>query len=137
MRPSANILWFWRISCCIYDLSRFFLMYSASCFGEELCVLDPLHKINMIWQLLHKSYLLFLLWSNLLWCCNMFYHDAAICYNVIMVYSISIILMLMWSILSLLHYELRCVINDVAALAILWQMYEAICCCGNELMSTA
>ena len=119
-----------RLSYCIYDLSGFFLMYSSSCCGEDLSILDPLHRVNMIWQLLHKYYLLFLMQSNLLWCCDLFFYDVTV------IYSISAILMLNAICFRVgytpLHYELRCFINNFVALAILWQMYDVICSFVNE-----
>ena len=145
MRSSAICLWFWRISCCIGDLSRFYLMYSAPYCGEELCVLDPLCKINMIWHLLHKYSLLFPLRSNMLWCCydldllwyfcdldllwccylfcyDLDHYDAAICYDVTMVYSISSILMSMRSVLSLLHFH--CIMSwDILWMMLLYWRY--------------
>ena len=44
----SSAIWFLKNFLCICDLSGFFLMYAVSGFGEELCNLDPLRKINMI-----------------------------------------------------------------------------------------
>ena len=44
----SSEIWFLKNSLCIYDLSRSFLMYAVFGFREELCNLDPLHKIIMI-----------------------------------------------------------------------------------------
>ena len=44
----SSVIWFLKNSLCIWDLSRSFLMYVVSGFGEEFCNLDPLHKTNMI-----------------------------------------------------------------------------------------
>ena len=45
---NSSAIWFLKNSLCICDLSGSFLMYAVSSFGEELCDLDPLHKIIMI-----------------------------------------------------------------------------------------
>ena len=77
-----------------------FLDVCSLWFREELCNVVLLCKINMIWWLWHKSYLLFLLWSDLLWCCDQISYHAATCsimmlfwYNVAMIDSLSVISM--------------------------------------------
>ena len=121
-RMRSSMIWFWRIFCCICDLSGLFSDVFSLHMGRRLVLLDHLRIVNMIWHLLHKSYLSdMMLWSGLLWCrcdldllwccdllwcrCGLFYScytDAdVICFK---------------SVILLLHYEVRCFIHDAAAL---------------------
>ena len=125
----------------------YFLMYLAFGCGEDLSSFDPLHRVNMIWQLLHKSYRLFLLQSNMLWCCcdsdllwyyfvldllwwcDMFYYD------VVVVHSNSAILMLMQSVLSLSQF--CCIMSwDVLWMMMLYYRYCDKCMMQYAMMST-
>ena len=68
-----GLVWsgFWKISCRIYDLSRFFLMCLASVFGENCPTLDLLRKVNIYdsWCII-LPFMFSMLWSVLLWCCD-------------------------------------------------------------------
>ena len=59
-----------------------FVMYFVSCYGEELSILDLLHKINIVCQLLHKYCLLF----SWFLCCD----DNEKCVESVMIYDVGI-----------------------------------------------
>ena len=121
----------------------YFLMHSASAFGDNCLVLYLLCKVNeydswclilsFVFSMLRFSFLRcydeldLLRCYDFLWCCySLFYlyynNDVAIYVKVCYIF---------------VHYELRCLMINFIALAILRLMHNAICFNGeNELVST-
>ena len=60
----SSVIWFCEEFLVYLQFIYVFLKYVVSIFGEELCNVGPLRKVNMIWLLSHKSCLLSLLRSD-------------------------------------------------------------------------